>query len=229
MVAEDRKGAQCEEVKGRDVGTSMSALERVQPNSGPPTTVMRCSGSRNCVCTGFQSRKSSTKCRACSHLQANHESSGDDSSNDSDTDLDDNNDSSCGKLSASTKNKKTVSALLTNLIEGGDYTSKEVEGAKNEAKAGLTRKRVGRFFGLRSTARAHHAATQGPGGKPKAIPKPTSDSEPSETDGQRADGKTAKVLGIIMFPYGKKVSPLQKLFTHVLTNLRLSSLQNFHL
>ena len=173
MVAEDRRGAQCEEVKGCDIGTSVSVLECLQPNSGPPTTLMRCSGSRNCDCTGFQPRKSSAKCRACSHVQGHHhESSGDDSSNDSDSDLDDNNDSGFGhggKLSAGTKNKKTVSALLTNLIEGGNYTGVEVEDAKNEAKAGLTRKRVGTFSRLK-LARAHHAATPGPSGETESHP-----------------------------------------------------------
>ena len=45
MVAKDKRGAQCEEVKGRDIGTLVSTLEHLQPNSGPPTTTMRCSGS----------------------------------------------------------------------------------------------------------------------------------------------------------------------------------------
>ena len=159
MVAEDRRSAQCEEVKGRDIRTSVSALEHLQPNSGPPTTTMRCSGSSNCDCTGFQPRKSSAKCRDCSHLQHDHHESSSDNSSDNSR----NDDSGGGhgdKLSAGTKNTKTVSALLTNLIEGGHYTSMEVEGAKNEAKAGLTRKRVGYFLRLRLAAGTHYKTTQ---------------------------------------------------------------------
>ena len=38
-----------------------------------------------------------------------------------------------------------VSALIANLIKGGEYTNGEVESAKNEAKAGLTRKHVSCF------------------------------------------------------------------------------------
>ena len=97
-------------------------------------------GERNCDCTSFQPRKSSAKCKTCSHLQRDHqESSGNDSSADSnsDSDSDDNVASGCDK---------TVSALLTNLLEDGNYTGVEVESARNEAKAGLTKKRVSRFL-----------------------------------------------------------------------------------
>jgi len=135
MVVEDRRGAQREEVKGRDIRTSVSILKCLQPNSGPPTTVMKCSGSRNCDCTGFQPRKTSPKCRACSHPQGDHrESSSDDSSGDSDSSHED---------SGRDTKEKTVSALVTNLLEDSNYTGVEVESARNEARAGLTRKRVG--------------------------------------------------------------------------------------
>ena len=57
------------------------------------------------------------------------------------------------------KGEKHDTALLTNLLEDGHYTSGQVESAKNEAKAGLTRKHVGHFLKLRLATRAHHTAT----------------------------------------------------------------------
>jgi len=117
---------------------------------------MVCSGGHNCKCTGFHVKKSSRKCKACSHPLDDHdESSDDNSSKGSNSDGgDDSNDDSGhghgGKLPSSTKNKRTVSALIANLIDGGEYTGTEVKNAKDKAKAGLMRKRVSLILGLRS-------------------------------------------------------------------------------
>lgn len=162
-------GAQCEEVKGCDVGTSTSLSEPPQPNFSPPTTAMWCSGGKNCSCTNFRLKNGSAKCRACSHPVDQHHdsddnSAGDDSNSDSGSDEDGDGDddedgSGCGHGGnplTSKKNEKTVSALLANLVESGEYTSMDVENAKKEAKAGLTKKHVSHFLGLRSVTRTQH-------------------------------------------------------------------------
>lgn len=123
---------------------------------------MRCSGGSDCDCTSFQPRKSSSKCKACSHLQGDYsESSGNESSGDSNNDSnnDSSNDNGDNNSGHDVKNEAMVSALLMNLLEDGHYTSGQVESAKNEAKAGLTRKHVGHFLKLRLATRAHHTAT----------------------------------------------------------------------
>lgn len=52
------------------------------------------------------------------------------------------------KLSSNARNKKTVSSLISDLIKGGEYTGGEVRSAQNEAKAGLTKRHVGRLVWL---------------------------------------------------------------------------------
>ena len=151
---------------------------------------MKCSGSRNCDCTSFRPKKSSSRCKACSHHKDHHRRSGssddddsnddgdndgnDDGEDDGDDDGDDNgnndgdddngnsdndDDDNSGddivvhptggngtKRQPKTKNKTRVSALIAELIQGGEYTNRQVEGAKNEANAGLTKRRVGSFL-----------------------------------------------------------------------------------
>jgi len=85
------------------------------------------------------------RCKNCSHSSDDHHSSSDNSSGeDSNSD-----DSHAGKPPLNTKNKQIVSSLISDLIEGGEYTGGEVEHAQNEARAGLMKRHVGQFTGLR--------------------------------------------------------------------------------
>lgn len=89
------------------------------------------------------------KCRSCHHDWGSHYKpgsgdSGSSSHGDSGGDAGDTNssDNNSGQLPTSLKNKMTVSSLVADLINGGDCSMAEVKNAKNEAKAGLTRKQV---------------------------------------------------------------------------------------
>ena len=152
---------------------------------------MKCSGSYNCDCTSFHPKKSSSRCKACSHHKDHHHRSGsrddddsndngdNNSNNDSDDDSNDNGDDNNGnsnnddnnnsdddivvhptggngrKRQPKTKNKTRVSALIAELIQGGEYTNRQVEGAKNEVNIGLTKRCVGSFLELYITAKSH--------------------------------------------------------------------------
>jgi hypothetical protein len=143
-------GAQGEMVEEPTVGTSPSSLGHPQPASSPPTSTMRCSGSRNCGCTIFKRTKSSEWCKNCSHHNNNHTSSDSDSedsaSNNDGDDDDGHNDT--GKLPSNARSKKNVSSLISDLIRGGEYAGGEVRSAQNEAKAGLTKKHVRQLIQL---------------------------------------------------------------------------------
>lgn len=120
---------------------------------------MRCSGSPKCNCTLFQGKSRAKRCKSChhdrgSHYEANsdHDTSDDgdnssdhgDSDNHTNDDSNDNSDSDTVKQqSTSVKNKMTVSSLLADLIDNGESSRVEVENARREAKAGLTRQKVG--------------------------------------------------------------------------------------
>jgi len=113
-----------------------------------------CSGHK-CGCAKFQlgARKPET-CGCCHHRRNWHydsdtglDSEDDHTSGDSD---DDDDDDSAGRRttrpSTSTKNKRTVSSLAADLVEGGEYSGVDVDVAKGEAKAGLMKQQVGSNF-----------------------------------------------------------------------------------
>lgn len=124
---------------------------------------MRCSGGSKCDCTLFQGGRQAKKCKSCRHDRGSHYNNGNERSDDDDDDDDSNNandtnddDSSDGddgdsndnakQPSTSTKNRMTVSSLVANLINDGEHSRAEVENAKREAKAGLTRQQVSLTF-----------------------------------------------------------------------------------
>lgn len=116
---------------------------------------MRCSGSSKCNCTLFQGRPRTKKCKYCRHDRGSHyepsndnddsdEDNGGNSNDDSEDDSDNNDDSDGAKQpSTSMKNKMTVSSLVANIIGSSKPSWAEVENAKREANAGLTRRQVG--------------------------------------------------------------------------------------
>ena len=128
---------------------------------------MRCSGGSKCNCTLFKGGRRTKRCKSCHHGQGSHyepsrNESGDDNdgndsdgtsgvsdsndSNDDDDDIDDGDGDKGDKLPLTrTRNKMTVSSLVADLINGGEHSRAEVESAKSEAKAGLTRRQVGSF------------------------------------------------------------------------------------
>ena len=94
-------------------------------------TTMRCSGSRHCSCTEFRHKKSSPQCKNCSHGPDDHISlsDSDDGSDDSDSHTD--------KSPLTTKNKQTVSSLVSDILGGGEYTERGFKHAQSEVRAGL--------------------------------------------------------------------------------------------
>jgi len=103
-----------------------------------------CSGGRNCECTNFQRKKSSARCKNCSHDSDNHIVSSDNDGEDSSSDNSD--DGHTAKPPPpNAKNKQTVSLLVSDLIGGGEYMGGEFERARSEARAGLMKKRVGQL------------------------------------------------------------------------------------
>jgi len=170
-------------------------------------TTMRCSGSRNCNCTNFQRKKRSTQCKSCSHDRDDHATSSD--SDDSRDDTGNSDDGRAGKLPPSNaKNTQTVSSLISDLIQGGEYAAGKFEHARDEARAGLMKKRVGQLtVTSQLTIQTHHTITQH-----QMEPKTRQGSFTKPPKGDLPDIKSAaKVLKIIMFPYGKKVSPSRRL------------------
>jgi hypothetical protein len=139
--------------------------KHVQPNSGILKTTMRCSGGSKCNCTQFNGRHPTKRCKTCHHGRGSHyepndndsssgkhssfsDSTGDvedsnDNSNDNNSNDDNGNGNDNGKLASTrTKNKMTVSSLVADLLNG-EHSKAEVEDAKSEARAGLTRQQVG--------------------------------------------------------------------------------------
>ena len=167
---------------------------------------MRCSGGHNCNCTNFRRRKSSARCKNCFHDADNHISSSNDDSSEG-AGSDDGDDGHTGKLPLNTRNKQTVTSLISDLLDGGEYTGGQFEHARNEARAGLMKRHVGHPTRSRSTIQTHHTMTQH---QMKPMPRQSSGTKPSK--GNLPDIKSpARVLKIIMFPYGKKVSIPQQL------------------
>jgi len=120
---------------------------------GFPATTMKCSGYK-CKCTEFQGTHKAKICKGCNHSRDSHYSPGSDSSgsnrNDGDdTDDDENDDDTDGNTarpSTGIKNKMTVSSLVADLVQGGEYSKADTDAAKREAKAGLMRRQVGSSF-----------------------------------------------------------------------------------
>ena len=113
---------------------------------------MRCSGgSSKCACTLFHGGRRAKICKSCQHHEASHYEPGDsDSSSGDHSDSDDttghnsnsNDDKGTKQASSYKKNKMTVSSLVTDLLNTGESSKAEVENARREAKAGLTKKQV---------------------------------------------------------------------------------------
>lgn len=157
---------------------------------------MRCSGGRNCGCTNLRHKKGSTQCKTCSHDFDDHRSSSDnDNSDDGSSD-----NSQIGKPPLNAGNKRIVSTLVSDLIRDGEYTGREVECAQNEARAGLTKKHVGQPTIMVNPSQLTTAQYQM---KPKADHdfnnKPPMGNLP-------AIKSPARILRVVMFPFGKKVS-----------------------
>ena len=124
-------------------------------------TTTSCSGHK-CRCLKFQGTQKTKTCKGCHHGRDWHynldsevdddnkgyDDDDDDDENDDDDDDDDdsNDDNGNGKTTRSsmrTKNKRTVSSLMADLVEGGEYSGADVDAANREAKAGLMRQQVG--------------------------------------------------------------------------------------
>jgi hypothetical protein len=162
----------CERVSRPDVGTSEPFLEHIPPNSGLLKTTMRCSGGSKCDCTLFIGGHCVKRCKNCSHDRNSHyephndcgsssdcsgsenitsDTNGNSNTDNDDSGSDDSDDGSDGggesKLqSTRMKNRMTVDSLVADLINGGEHSKVEVENAKKEAKAGLTRQQVSLMF-----------------------------------------------------------------------------------
>ena len=160
-------------------------------------TTMRCSGSRHCSCTKFRRKKSSPQCKNCSHGPDDHISSSDsdDGSDDSDSHTD--------KSPPTTKNKQTVSSLVSDILGGGEYTERGFKHAQSEARAGLTKRHVGQLARSHLVIPTYCIMTQY-----QMKPKLHHGFGTKPLKGDLPDIKSAaRVLKIIMFPYRKKVCP----------------------
>lgn len=117
---------------------------------------MRCAGSIECNCTQFRGKTLAKDCKTCEHDRGLHYEPSDDNGGDgkddgTDSESDDGDDSDSDEAStdsdkqplASTRKKTTVSSLAADLLKGGEYTGMQVDQAKSEATAGLTRRHVG--------------------------------------------------------------------------------------
>ena len=113
---------------------------------------MQClGGSSKCVCTLFYGGHQAKICKSCQHHEASHyepgdsnSSSGNHSNSDNTAGHNSNSNDNKGTKQASSykKNKMTVSSLITNLLNTGESSKAEVENARREAKASLTKKQV---------------------------------------------------------------------------------------
>ena len=120
---------------------------------------MSCSGHK-CSCAKFQGGHQVKTCRGCSHGRNWHYDSdsldgGDDNDNSDEEDSKDDDEEDYGgggtngrpnQPSTGMKNKRIVSSLAADLVQGGEYSEVDVGAAKREANAGLTRRQVGPTF-----------------------------------------------------------------------------------
>ena len=149
-----RYGCRCERVGwGLDIGTSIPECAR--PSSHSPMTTTKCSGSPKCNCTEFQGTRKAKRCEGCRHGRDSHydlhsdddaDDSSDEGASDGAGDSDNSDNNAIPPSAGSTKNKMTVSSLVEDLIGSGGYPKVDVDIASREAKAGLTRQRVGSAF-----------------------------------------------------------------------------------
>ena len=203
------------DVKGL-AGVRTSEL-RVHPRartgslSPSPATTMKCSGSYKCKCTEFQGARKAKRCTDCRHDRNSHYDPGSndsgsdhnsdhnsDSSNDNDSN--DDTESNTARPSTGRKNKTIVSSLVADLLQSGEYSNVDIDAAKSEAKAGLTRRQVGptihRVMAAKADCTAQLGARQNAG---KVLtPRLNVTLPPIKS--------VARVVKIVMFPHGKEVS-----------------------